>query len=96
MEFFTQFWEAFQGIVATSGFYDVIVNFLSTGWQNLIMLGVACFLLYLAIKKQFEPLLLLPIAFGMLLVNLCPGIMAAPDTSPASATSRVKVSSLCV
>lgn len=70
MEFFTQFWEAFQGIVATSGFYDVIVNFLSTGWQNLIMLGVACFLLYLAIKKQFEPLLLLPIAFGMLLANL--------------------------
>ena len=34
------------------------------------MLGVACFLLYLAIKKQFEPLLLLPIAFGMLLANL--------------------------
>ena len=36
------------------------------------------FLLYLAIKKDYEPLLLLPIAFGMLLVNLFPGIMAQP------------------
>ncbi|MDD3692694.1 MAG: sodium ion-translocating decarboxylase subunit beta [Oscillospiraceae bacterium] len=42
----------------------------SGGIGNLIMLGIACILLYLAIKKQFEPLLLLPIAFGMLLVNL--------------------------
>ncbi len=40
------------------------------GVGNLIMIAVACVLLYLAIKKQFEPLLLLPIAFGMLLVNL--------------------------
>ena len=70
MEFFTQFWEAFQGIVQSSGFYDAIVNFMANGWQNLVMLGVACFLIYLAIKKQFEPLLLLPIAFGMLLANL--------------------------
>ncbi len=70
MDFLTKFWEAFLGIVGGSGFYDVIVNFLSTGWQNLVMLGVACVLLYLAIKKQFEPLLLLPIAFGMLLANL--------------------------
>ena len=38
--------------------------------RSLIMLGVACFLLYLAIKKGFEPLLLVPIAFGMLLSNL--------------------------
>ena len=37
---------------------------------TLIMVGVACVLLYLAIVKQFEPLLLLPIAFGMLLTNL--------------------------
>ena len=70
MDFITQFWEAFLGIVNTSGIYDAIVNFLSTGWQNLVMLVVACGLLYLAIKKQFEPLLLLPIAFGMLLANL--------------------------
>jgi len=39
-------------------------------WRQLIMLFVSFFLLYLAIKKQYEPLLLLPIAFGMLLTNL--------------------------
>ena len=44
--------------------------FVSGGWLNLIMIVVACVLLYLAIKKDFEPYLLLPIAFGMLLVNL--------------------------
>ena len=57
---------------------DAIINFLQqTGFyivqQNplsLIMLAVACVLLYLAIVKKFEPLLLLPIAFGMLLTNL--------------------------
>ena len=57
---------------------DAIVNFLQqTGFyivqQNplsLVMLVVSCVLLYLAIVKQFEPLLLLPIAFGMLLTNL--------------------------
>ena len=40
------------------------------GWTYAVMIALACFLLYLAIKKQFEPLLLLPIAFGMLLTNL--------------------------
>ena len=40
------------------------------GVGNLIMIAIACFLIYLAIKKEFEPLLLLPIAFGMLLTNL--------------------------
>ena len=57
---------------------ETITNFLEqTGfrlladnWQSLIMLAVACFLAYLAIVKKFEPLLLLPIAFGMLLTNL--------------------------
>ncbi len=39
-------------------------------WREYVMIAVACFLLYLAIVKQFEPLLLLPIAFGMLLANL--------------------------
>ena len=42
---------------------------------NLVMIGVACVFLYLAIKKGFEPLLLVPIAFGMLLVNIYPDIM---------------------
>ena len=44
--------------------------FAEGGWKFALMLGLACFLLWLAIKKQFEPLLLLPIAFGMLLTNL--------------------------
>ncbi|MGX8706520.1 MAG: sodium ion-translocating decarboxylase subunit beta, partial [bacterium] len=47
--------------------------------RNYIMMAVACFLLYLAIVKQFEPLLLLPIAFGMLLANLpAAGLMGHP------------------
>ena len=48
---------------------------------NLIMIAVACVFLYLAIKKGFEPLLLVPIAFGMLLVNIYPDIMRAPEDS---------------
>ena len=48
-------------------------------WRNYVMIAVACFLLYLAIVKQFEPLLLLPIAFGMLLANLpAAGMMGHP------------------
>ena len=48
-------------------------------YKNFIMIVVACFFLYLAIAKEYEPLLLLPIAFGMLLVNLFPGIMLPPS-----------------
>ena len=44
--------------------------FIGTGWKNLVMLAVGYVLLYLAIKKEYEPLLLLPIAFGMILTNL--------------------------
>ncbi len=40
------------------------------GWKNAVMIAVSCLLLYLAIVKKYEPLLLLPIAFGMLLANL--------------------------
>lgn len=50
-------------------------------WRNYIMIGISCVLIYLAIKKQFEPLLLLPIAFGMLIVNLFPAIMFPPQTT---------------
>ncbi len=48
-------------------------------WGNYVMILVALVFLYLGIKKGFEPLLLIPIAFGMLLVNIYPGIMAAPS-----------------
>ena len=44
--------------------------FVGDGWKNAVMICIACFLLYLAIKKEYEPLLLLPIAFGMLLSNI--------------------------
>ncbi len=46
------------------------MGFMNLTWQQAVMLLVSFFLLYLAIKKQYEPLLLLPIAFGMLLTNL--------------------------
>ncbi len=55
----------------SSGFAAISNGFLSNaGWQNLVMLIIACVLLYLAIVKQFEPLLLCGIAFGCLLTNL--------------------------
>lgn len=46
------------------------MGFMQITWQQGVMLLISFFLLYLAIKKQYEPLLLLPIAFGMLLTNL--------------------------
>ncbi|MGI6153314.1 MAG: sodium ion-translocating decarboxylase subunit beta [Christensenellaceae bacterium] len=53
--------------------------FNSSGWEQWVMIVISCVLLYLAIVKQFEPLLLLPIAFGMLLVNLpISGVMDPP------------------
>ena len=56
--------------------------FFNLSWGNLLMILVALVFLYLAIKKGYEPLLLVPIAFGMLLVNMYPDIMANPeDTS---------------
>ena len=66
-------------------FVDSIVSiakstgFASGQWRQYVMIAVACLLLYLAIVKEFEPLLLLPIAFGMLLANLpSAGLMADP------------------
>ena len=74
MEILNGFLDAIYGIYSSSGL-------MTLNWQNYIMIAVSIFLLYLAIKKQYEPLLLLPIAFGMLLVNLYPEIMAAPETT---------------
>ena len=54
-----------------SGFSSIISGFINDGgWQNLVMIAIACVLLYLAIVKKFEPLLLCGIAFGCLLTNL--------------------------
>ena len=60
---FEVFIQSVQGLIADSGFVNV-------QWQQLVMIGIACVLAYLAIAKGFEPLLLLPIAFGMLLTNI--------------------------
>ena len=49
--------------------------FFNLTWGNYLMVAVALFFLYLAIAKGYEPLLLVPISFGMLLVNLYPDIM---------------------
>ncbi len=73
--------KTFKNVFATEEITpaDAVVNFLNqtgfvklftTHWKCLIMIGIACVLLFLAIVKGFEPLLLLPIAFGMLLTNL--------------------------
>ena len=55
--------------------------FFHLGTGNYIMIVVALFFLWLAIKKGFEPLLLIPISFGMLLVNIYPDIMYSPEES---------------
>jgi sodium ion-translocating decarboxylase beta subunit len=56
-------------------------GFIHLDWQHLLMIGIALVLIYLAIVKQYEPLLLLPISFGMLLVNLpLAGLMDPPAT----------------
>ena len=73
MEFVNGFLDALVGLFYDSGLMDLT-------WQNYVMVGISFVLLYLAISKQYEPLLLLPIAFGMLIVNLYPDIMAAPST----------------
>lgn len=49
-------------------------------WENYVMILISFVLMYLAIRKQYEPLLLLPIAFGMMLVNIFPAIMGNPST----------------
>lgn len=73
-----RFLEALADLWASSGLAQ-ICNFENGGWKNLIMIAFAGVLLYLAIRKQFEPLLLLPIAFGMLLVNLPLGGVMDPQ-----------------
>ena len=81
-----KFWNTIVAFFQDSG----IVGFFQGHWLNLIMILVACVLLYLAIKKDFEPYLLLPIAFGMFLVNI-PGVageLFAKGTTKYSADSH--------
>ena len=67
MEILSKLWESILGIIADSAFGAL-------DWRNYVMILISFLLIYLAIHKQYEPLVLLPIAVGMLLVNLCPGI----------------------
>ena len=59
--------EAILNFINDTGF---VLFFQDGGWKNLVMLAIACFLLYLGIGKKFEPLLMCTIAFGMLVTNL--------------------------
>ncbi len=68
-----QIWETITRLFTQSGFYKIFTDFTGTGWKTLVMLCIAALLLYLAIAKKFEPLLLVPIAFGMLLANIPAG-----------------------
>ena len=70
------FGETLRNFGEETGFAQMFAT--EGGWKTLIMLVISCFLLYLAIVKKYEPLLLLPIAFGMLLVNIYPDIMKMP------------------
>ena len=76
--------EALTGIAQSTGFANAT-------WQEYVMIAIACILLYLAIVKQFEPLLLLPIAFGMLLANLpLAGMMGNPVYTEYALTDYAK------
>ncbi len=66
--------DTLYNLIHQSGFFNL-------SWKNGIMIAIACILLFFAIKKQYEPLLLVPIAFGMLLVNLFPDIMMTMEES---------------
>ncbi len=61
-----------DNLIHQTAFFNLTVG-------NYIMIAVACVFLYLAIRHEFEPLLLVPIAFGMLLVNIYPDIMISPE-----------------
>lgn len=65
--------ESLMSLWESTGLHELVSTFTAGGWQNLVMILISCVLFYLAIVKKFEPLLLLPIAFGMFIVNI-PGV----------------------
>ena len=71
--------ESLQNFWESTGIYRLINSLDAVWWQTLLMLALVCVLAYLAIVKGFEPLLLLPIAIGMLLTNLPGGNMFHSD-----------------
>ncbi len=86
MDFLSMLKEAVSGFIGNTGF---LLFFQGDNYKYFIMIVVALIFMYLAIAKQYEPLLLLPISFGMLLVNL-PGVtIMSPPTVDASGKSVV-------
>ena len=69
----------FESLITNTGIAEMFADGGVVWWKTVLMLAIACVLLYLAIVKQFEPLLLLPIAFGMLLANLPLGNVMHPE-----------------
>lgn len=68
-----------MGILDSFSEFIQTMGFVNLTWGHILMIGVACLLIYLAVKKGFEPLLLVPIGFGMLLANIpMSGIMNPP------------------
>ena len=74
----TQFIDTLVGIFQSSGFAQFGQP---GGWLYAVMICVGCFLLHLAIVKEFEPLILLPMAFGMILANLPAAASSTCSTS---------------
>ena len=72
-------------VVETMGNLIHQTAFFNLTWGNFVMILVACVFLYLAIARGFEPLLLVPIAFGMLLVNMFPDIMMTLEEADGGA-----------
>ncbi len=62
-----------------NGLFGLVSGFVNIHWSNPIMIVVGCILLYLGIKKDFEPLLLVPIGFGCILVNIPLAGLMEPD-----------------
>lgn len=75
-------WESVMNFIEQTGFYQMATGFIAEGtWKFLLMILISFLLLWLAIKKQFEPLLLIGIAFGMLLTNLTGFLPAELDAA---------------
>lgn len=87
MNFLTDLGDVLVRFATESGF---AAFFAGDGWKNLIMIAVACVCLYLAIVKQYEPLLLVPISVGMLLSNLpLANLMGEADTLQNTGILRI-------
>jgi oxaloacetate decarboxylase beta subunit len=76
-----------EHVDATSG-KTIVETHINAGWKNFVMIVVGLLLLFLAIKKGFEPLLLVPIGFGCILANI-PGAQSAMTALPDPATGEM-------